>query len=196
MLLRPPSGRCERGGGAPRGLGRFAAGGKGGEEGTGGKGGDASVRTRGAPPLGGLTDGWTRRRPAGVEGRGLYASRLRALHLGYELCISATSCTQTPSAAGQGQASRTSTEMGECVHAPHGFTVRFMHCRVRDGRGRGHVLRTDGWYTHTLSVGTRTAFYKRGGGLCAEPWSDFVDVVSVLVTRRVRVCALWLCACG
>ena len=118
------------------------------------------------------------------------------MHLGYELCISATSCTQTPSAAGQGQASRTSTEMGECVHAPHGFTVRFMHCRVRDGRGRGHVLRTDGWYTHTLSVGTRTAFYKRGGGICAEPWSDFVDVVSVLVTRRVRVCALWLCACG
>ena len=146
------------------------------------------MRTRGAPPLGGLADGWTRRRPAGVEGRGLYASRLRALHLGYELCISATSCTQTPSAAGQGQASRTSTEMGECVHAPHGFTVRFMHCRVRDGRGRGHVLRTDGWYTHTLSVGTRTAFYKRGGGICAEPWSDFVDVVSVLVTRRVRVC--------
>lgn len=93
------------------------------------------MRTRGAPPLGGVADGWTRRRPAGVEGR-------VSMHLGYELCISATSCTQTPSAAGQGQASRTSTEMGECVHAPHGFMAlshRAIHAPPCERRARART---------------------------------------------------------
>ena len=64
------------------------------------------------------------------------------MHLGYELCISATSCTQTPSAAGQGQASRTSTEMGECVHAPHGFMAlshRAIHAPPCERRARART---------------------------------------------------------
>ena len=97
-----------------------------------------------APPLGvkarrrsspsrwdcGWLDGWTSPTAGGGQGRG-------------SVCISATSCTQTSSAAGQGQASRMSTEMGECVHAQHGFilaTVRFMQCRVRRERARTRTL--------------------------------------------------------
>jgi hypothetical protein len=78
----------------------------------------------------GWLDGWTSPTAGGGQGRG-------------SVCISATSCTQTSSAAGQGQASRMSTEMGECVHAPHGFTlatVRFMQCRVRRERARTRTL--------------------------------------------------------
>jgi len=78
----------------------------------------------------GWLDGWTSPTAGGGQGRG-------------SVCISATSCTQTSSAAGQGQASRMSTEMGECVHAQHGFilaTVRFMQCRVRRERARTRTL--------------------------------------------------------
>jgi hypothetical protein len=99
-------------------------------------------RCEGAPPLGvrrrsspsrwdcGWLDGWTSPTAGGGQGRG-------------SVCISATSCTQTSSAAGPGQASRMSTEMGECVHAQHGFilaTVRFMQCRVRRERARTRTL--------------------------------------------------------